>query len=69
MEEGGPLFLLGTDQLGHDLLTRILYGSRISLSIGLVGVALTFILGMLIGGIAGYFGGIVDIDHAAHRLT
>jgi peptide/nickel transport system permease protein len=60
VDEGGPLFLLGTDQLGHDLLTRILYGSRISLSIGLVGVALTFFLGMLIGGVAGYFGGIVD---------
>ena len=60
VDEGGPLFLLGTDNLGHDLLTRILYGSRISLSIGLVGVALTFILGMLIGGIAGYFGGVVD---------
>jgi peptide/nickel transport system permease protein len=60
VDEGGPLFLLGTDNLGHDLLTRILYGSRISLSIGLVGVALTFVLGMLIGGVAGYFGGIVD---------
>jgi peptide/nickel transport system permease protein len=60
VDKDGPLFLLGTDDLGHDLLTRILYGSRISLSIGLVGVALTFILGMLIGGISGYFGGIVD---------
>jgi peptide/nickel transport system permease protein len=60
VEEGGPMFLLGTDNLGHDQLTRILYGSRISLSIGLVGVALTFFLGMTIGGISGYFGGIVD---------
>jgi len=60
VEQGGPLFLLGTDDLGRDLFTRILYGSRLSLSIGLVGVALTFILGMLIGGISGYLGGIVD---------
>jgi peptide/nickel transport system permease protein len=58
--EDGPIFLLGTDQLGYDLFTRILYGSRISLSIGLVGVALTFTLGMLIGGLSGYLGGIVD---------
>jgi peptide/nickel transport system permease protein len=56
----GPLFLLGTDKLGRDLFTRILYGSRISLSIGLVSVAITFTLGLLIGGIAGYFGGLVD---------
>ncbi len=60
VDDGGPMFLLGTDNLGHDLFTRILYGSRISLSIGLVGVALTFVLGMLIGGISGYFGGTVD---------
>ena len=55
-----PLFLLGTDKLGRDVFTRILYGSRISLSIGLVGVALTFTLGLLLGGISGYMGGIVD---------
>lgn len=58
--KGAPLFLLGTDDLGRDLFTRILYGSRISLSIGLVGVALTFSIGMLIGGLSGYFGGVVD---------
>lgn len=58
--EGGPVFLLGTDELGHDLLTMVLYGSRISLSIGLVGVFLSFTLGLLIGGISGYFGGVVD---------
>lgn len=58
--EGGPLFFLGTDALGRDVFTRILYGSRISLTIGLVGVALTFLLGMFIGGISGYYGGIVD---------
>lgn len=57
---GGPFFLLGTDDLGRDLLTRILYGSRLSLSIGLVGVALTFVLGLFFGGISGYLGGLVD---------
>lgn len=60
VEEGGPLFILGTDQLGHDVFTRILYGSRISLSVGLVGVLLTFTVGMTLGGIAGYLGGTVD---------
>jgi peptide/nickel transport system permease protein len=56
----GPMHLLGTDDLGHDLFSRILYGSRISLSIGLVGVTITFTLGMIIGGISGYLGGTVD---------
>ena len=56
-----PLFLFGTDELGRVLFTRILHGSRVSLTIGLVGVALTFFIGILLGGIAGYFGGWVDI--------
>jgi peptide/nickel transport system permease protein len=60
VDEGGHLFLLGTDDLGHDLYTRIMYGSRISLTIGLVGVALTFALGLSLGGISGYFGGAID---------
>ncbi|MBV9077109.1 MAG: ABC transporter permease [Methylobacteriaceae bacterium] len=57
---GGTMFLLGTDRLGRDLLSRIIYGARISLTIGLVGIAVSFALGLFFGGIAGYFGGVVD---------
>jgi len=57
---GGTMFLLGTDRLGRDMLSRLLYGARISLTVGLVGVTLSFILGIVIGGAAGYFGGLVD---------
>ncbi|MEM9216986.1 MAG: ABC transporter permease [Cyanobacteria bacterium P01_F01_bin.150] len=56
----GYLNVLGTDEQARDQLSRLIYGSRISLSIGLVGIALSFPLGMLIGGISGYFGGITD---------
>jgi peptide/nickel transport system permease protein len=58
--EGGTLFLLGTDRLGRDMLSRIIYGARISLSIGLVGITISFFLGIMIGGVAGYYGGWVD---------
>ncbi len=51
---------LGTDKHGRDILTRIIYGARISLSVGLIGVAFTFVLGMTIGGISGYVSGTVD---------
>lgn len=52
--------LLGTDEQARDQFSRLLFGGRISLSIGLIGVAISFPLGMLIGGISGYFGGLVD---------
>ncbi len=60
VEEPCHLYLLGTDKLGRDILSRLIYGSRVSLTIGLVGVSITFLLGSLIGGISGYFGGKVD---------
>ena len=59
--EEGTLFLLGTDRLGRDILSRIIYGARISLTIGLLGIALSFALSIIIGGIAGYYGGWVDV--------
>ena len=60
VDDGGTLFLLGTDHLGRDLLSRIIYGSRISLTIGLVGVTLSFVFGLVIGVVSGYYGGWID---------
>ncbi|WEX89763.1 ABC transporter permease [Sinorhizobium garamanticum] len=59
--EGGQLFLLGTDRLGRDVLSRIIYGARISLTIGLLGITVSFVLGIVIGGLAGYHGGVFDL--------
>ncbi len=61
-EAKGPpvVHFLGTDKYGHDILTRVIYGSRISLSIGLVAIVIMLTLGMVIGGISGYVGGGVD---------
>jgi peptide/nickel transport system permease protein len=56
-----PFFLLGADQLGRDLFSRIVYASRVSLFIGFGGVIVSFVLGTLLGGISGYFGGLIDI--------
>ncbi|MEM8498000.1 MAG: ABC transporter permease [Pseudomonadota bacterium] len=56
----GYVHWLGTDSLGRDMLSRILYGARVSLSIGLIGVGLTLFIGVLLGGFAGYLGGRVD---------
>lgn len=53
-------YFLGADKYGHDLFSRIIYGARISLTIGLVAIVITFFLGIIIGGISGYYGGIVD---------
>jgi peptide/nickel transport system permease protein len=58
--EGGTLFLAGTDRLGRDVLSRIIYGARISLTVGLIGIAISFAIGIVLGGLAGYYGGWVD---------
>jgi peptide/nickel transport system permease protein len=58
--EGTELFLLGADRLGRDVLSRILYGAQLSLTVGLIGVAVSFAIGLLLGGIAGYFRGWAD---------
>src|SRR5690606_9635578 len=53
-------YLLGADRLGHDVLSRLIHGSRVSLSIGLVAIAINFVLGLSLGSISGYVGGRVD---------
>jgi peptide/nickel transport system permease protein len=55
------LYLLGTDRLGEDMWSRLVYGTRISLSIGLIGVILSLVIGIVLGGISGYYGGAVDL--------
>lgn len=59
-EAGEPFYPLGADRLGQDLLSRIILGTRISMTIGLLGVMVSLVLGVILGGISGYFGGGVD---------
>lgn len=59
-DSGYPVYLLGADNLGRDLFSRIVYGSRISLTIGFVATAVSLLLAVLLGGISGYFGGAAD---------
>jgi peptide/nickel transport system permease protein len=60
LDSSQPMYLLGADRLGRDLLSRLIYGTRISMSIGLVGVFFSLLLGIVLGGISGYYGGRVD---------
>jgi peptide/nickel transport system permease protein len=55
-----PVYLLGANALGQDVLSRVIYGARISMSIGLVGVAISLVLGLFLGGLSGYYGGATD---------
>jgi peptide/nickel transport system permease protein len=60
VEEVGPVFLLGGDKFGRDIFGRVLFGGRISLSLGLVGVSISLFIGLLLGGLSGLYGGVVD---------
>lgn len=55
-----PMYLLGADRLGHDLLSRLIYGTRVSMSIGLAGVVISLLLGVTLGSLSGFYGGWVD---------
>ncbi len=61
LNQNDPMYLFGADRLGRDVLSRTIYGTRVSMSIGLVGVILSLTLGVLLGGISGYFGGAIDM--------
>jgi peptide/nickel transport system permease protein len=60
VDEPGHIFLFGSDQVGQDIFSRILYGAQVSLSIGIIGILISTIIGMIVGGVAGYFGGVTD---------
>ena len=60
VDDEAPMYLFGADRQGRDMLSRLIYGTRISMTIGLVGVFLSFVLGILLGGLSGYYGGFVD---------
>ena len=61
VEAPGVIYLFGTDDLGRDMFARVLHAGRISLSIDLLGAAFSFVLGLLFGGLSGYYGGAVDL--------
>ena len=65
-ETGAVFYLMGSDKYGHDVLSRLFYGARISLSVGLISIIVTFVLGVTLGGISGYAGG--GWDNLIQRL-
>ncbi len=67
VDEPGRLFLLGTDGLGRDLFSRLVHGGRVSLFAGLLGASIALLLGVLIGGVSGFYGG--RLDRSLMRLT
>ena len=60
VEADQPIFILGSDNYGRDLFTRILYGGRVSLFIGFIAIFITTFIGLIMGGISGYYGGFID---------
>lgn len=61
LKANDPFYLLGADKLGRDLFSRVIYGTRVSMSIGLIGVCISLILGVVMGALSGYYGGWVDL--------
>lgn len=61
VDSSQPFYLMGSDRLGRDVFSRVVHGARVSLSLGLVGVVLSLGLGILLGGLSGYYGGITDV--------
>ena len=66
VDDGAALFLMGSDKLGRDIFSKVVHGARVSLSIGLIGVFLSLVFGVILGGISGFYGG--KIDSAIQRL-
>lgn len=60
LNQGDPMYLAGADRLGRDMLSRTIYGTRVSMTVGLIGVTFSLFFGILFGGISGYFGGVTD---------
>lgn len=61
VNQGEHFYLLGADRLGRDMLSRIIHGTRVSMSIGLIGVGMSLMLGLILGGLSGYYGGVIDM--------